>query len=216
MMFLIETKLDVKRMEKVRANVGFQYVFTVPCKGRSGGLALLWKDSIKVRVQTYSQHHIDVHVHMDTHSWWRLIGFYSHLEQHKRHETWKLLNHLGSRNQIPWLCLGDFNEILSQEEKQGIHLQPVRQMLEFRDTITACNLIDIGYRGPPYTWNNNRDPPAFVQGRLNRALATAEWLTLFGFNEATHIPTSKSELSNTGRLARIYYPKTKEKVNFQI
>ena len=113
MMFLIETKLDVKRMEKVRASVGFQYAFTIPYKGRSGGLALLWKDSIEVKIQTYSQYHIDVHVHMDTHSWWRLTGFYGHPEQHKRHETWKLLTHLGSRNQAPWLCLGDFNEILS-------------------------------------------------------------------------------------------------------
>ena len=65
--------------------------------------------------------------------------------------------------------------------------------MDFGDTITACSLIDIGYRGPPYTWNNNRDPPAFVQERLNRALATSEWLTLFGFKEATHIPTSKSD-----------------------
>jgi exonuclease III len=193
MMFLIETKLDVKRMEKVRASVGFQYVFTVPSKGRSGGLALMWKDSIEVRVQTFSQHHVDVHVHMDTNSWWRLTGFYGHPEPHKRHETWKLLNHLGSRNQAPWLCMGDFNEILSQEEKRGVHLQPLRQMMDFRDTITACSLIDIGYRGPPYTWNNNRDPPAFVQERLDRALATSEWLTLFGFKEAIHIPTSKSD-----------------------
>ncbi len=87
-------------------------------------------------------------------------------------------------------------------------------MLEFRGTITACNLIDIGYRGPPYTWNNNRDPPTFVQERLDRALATTEWLTLFGFKEATHIPTLKSDHLAIQVDFQCLLPKSQRKSNY--
>ena len=113
----METRLDVKKIEKIRVRMGFQYAFTVPSKGPSGGLALLWRDPTTVWVQTYSRHHIDVHLRMDKEPIWRLTGFYGHLETQKRHETWRLLKHLGQSEQMSWLCLRDFNEVLSQEEK---------------------------------------------------------------------------------------------------
>ncbi|GMY33608.1 hypothetical protein FCV25MIE_28850, partial [Fagus crenata] len=45
---------------------------------------------------------------------------------------------------------------------------------------------------PPFTWHNNRDPPAFVQEQIDRAIANEEWMSLFGRGPAHHIPTSKS------------------------
>ena len=40
-LFLMETKLDVLRMEFVRIKLRFKHCFTVPSLGRSEGLALL-------------------------------------------------------------------------------------------------------------------------------------------------------------------------------
>ena len=113
LLFLMETRLDVKRIEKIQVRVGFQYAFIVPSKGRSRGLALLWRDPTTVWVQTYSRHHIDVHIQMDKEPVWRLTGFYGQPEAQKRHETWRLLKHLGRIEKMPWLSLSDFNEILS-------------------------------------------------------------------------------------------------------
>ena len=42
-MFLLETKLRKRRMERVRDKLGFANGLVVPSRGRSGGLALLWK-----------------------------------------------------------------------------------------------------------------------------------------------------------------------------
>ena len=41
--FLLETKLRKRRMERVRDKLGFANGLVVPSRGRSGGLALLWK-----------------------------------------------------------------------------------------------------------------------------------------------------------------------------
>ena len=61
-LFLMETKLDVRRMELVRITLHFQHCFTVPSLGRSGGLALLWNDEVDLTIQNYSINHIDAHV----------------------------------------------------------------------------------------------------------------------------------------------------------
>ena len=43
-LFLMETKLNVRRMELLRVKLRFKYCFSIPSLGRSGGLALLWND----------------------------------------------------------------------------------------------------------------------------------------------------------------------------
>ena len=43
---------------------------------------------------------------------------YGHLEQELKMETWRLMRHLHARASLPWVCLGDFNEILSSDEKK--------------------------------------------------------------------------------------------------
>ena len=58
--FLMETKLVVSEMDGIKEGLNRSQGLVVPCKGRSGGLALLWKNELKVDVQLYSDSHIDV------------------------------------------------------------------------------------------------------------------------------------------------------------
>ena len=192
-LFLMETKLSGKRMEGIRTKVGFDYAFTVPSVGRSGGLALLWKQEVDVRIQNFSQHHIDAHIDPNQLQCWRLTGFYGCPEQHRRKESWALLKHLNSLNSLPWLCIVDFNEILTIAEKSGGQDRPMRQILDFQETMNWCALVDLGYQGAQYTWNNNRDDEANIQGCLDRALATSTWLDLFPMYTVTHCPSSISD-----------------------
>ena len=59
--------------------------------------------------------------------------------------------------------------------------------------MNAGNLVDLGYRGASYTWNNNRDDAANIQGRLDRALATSAWLDWFPTYSVSHCPGSVSD-----------------------
>ena len=120
-LFLVEIKLDTKCFEYIRLRLGFSSCFVVPSLGRNGGLALLWKDDANVTISNFSQHHIDSHVSSANGKWWRFTGFYGHPEAHCRHESWTLLDKLQSLSTLPWLCVGDFNETLSQEEHIGVH-----------------------------------------------------------------------------------------------
>ena len=114
-------------------------------------------------------------------------------ETHRREETWTLLRHLDNRLQLPWCCIGDFNEIVKLEEMKGRLARPDRQMRSFRSALDDCGLVDLRYRGFPFTWCNNRDPPFTTWVRLDRAVANIYWLHQFPMARVEHLDVSKSD-----------------------
>ena len=180
----METKLQSVRMEKVRVRIGFDNVFVVNSVGKSGGLALLWRNDICVEIQNYSQHHINAVIKMEMSGpQWKFSRFYGHPKADKRPDSWSLLRCLNSFNPYSWLCLGDFNEILEADEKFRGVPKSRRQMQDFRDTLTSCNLHDLGFVGPKFTWNNMREGEFFIKERLDRIFANENWQTIFPFYE---------------------------------
>ena len=61
-----------------------------------------------------------------------------------------------SRGDLPWLCAGDFNEVLEAHEQIGGRVRPERQMDGLREVMDVCGFTDLGYIGLPYTWDNRQ------------------------------------------------------------
>uniref|UniRef100_A0A2N9G0A2 Endonuclease/exonuclease/phosphatase domain-containing protein n=1 Tax=Fagus sylvatica TaxID=28930 RepID=A0A2N9G0A2_FAGSY len=151
-----------------------------PCTVR-GGLAMLWSDQVELAISTYSRNHIDAGVaEKSTGKGFRLTGFYGNPKTHKHKESWALLKHLSSLSSEPWVCMGDFNEILDNSERWGWGSRPGWQIEDFRDVVVHFELHDLGFDGQPFTWRNKReakrDDADFVIARLDRVLASASWL----------------------------------------
>lgn len=90
----------------------------------------------------------------------------------------ELISFRPNRNN-PWLCFGDFNSYLWLEEKISL-VPPNRPQMElFHDVVQQCTLIDLGFWGEAFTWTNNRDEDANTKERLDRAIATLDWCSLF-------------------------------------
>ncbi|KAK2642450.1 hypothetical protein Ddye_024213 [Dipteronia dyeriana] len=80
---------------------------------------------------------------------------------------------------IPWFCAGDFNDILSPDEKIG-GLPRNRMLIDnFRNALDYCGLDDMGFQGPRFTWSNKRNGCDLVQERLDRGVCDSEWYQLF-------------------------------------
>ncbi|KAE8678323.1 hypothetical protein F3Y22_tig00111427pilonHSYRG00459 [Hibiscus syriacus] len=74
------------------------------------------------------------------------------------------------------LCLGgDFNAVLSQEEKRGAVNSVTMNM--FRDFVSKANLFDLPLSGGRFTWCNNRKALTFE--RLDRFLVDQRLLACF-------------------------------------
>ncbi|XP_024021734.1 uncharacterized protein LOC112091706 [Morus notabilis] len=179
--FLMETRLRSKAAESVKRRCGFHGGFYVDCSGRSGGLMLMWKEEVEVHIQSYSQSHIDCHVRFPHGVWWRFTGFYGNPSRSDRHHSWTLLLRLKSLSNLPWVVAGDFNEILFLSKKEGGNNRYYPSMNQFRDTVESCDLVDLGFVGPKFTWDNGQEGGAHIRERLDRALGCDEWINLFPY-----------------------------------
>jgi hypothetical protein len=114
----METKLRQNKIERVRIKLGFPSMFVVESVGRSGGLALFWSSEVVMEIINFSRRHIYAKVLTAGRGLpWKLTSFYGHLEASKRHEAWSLLRFLASLTPSPWVCVGDFNELLDLSKK---------------------------------------------------------------------------------------------------
>ena len=126
---------------------------------------------------------------------WHLTGFYGNPETTRRPESWAKLKHLKGVAALPWLVIRDFNELTSLSEKEGGGERPRQQMDNFIDVINFCDLKDIGFVGPRFTWIYQKADGTQIRERLDRALATAKWLELFPAAKLYHQSTSASDHS---------------------
>ena len=107
---------------------------------------------MNVDVQTFSPRHIDAIIDHGVDNAWRFTGFNGDPETTNRENSWSLLRTLSIRFNLPWVCIGDFNEILFIDEKQGWFDRPERQMQGFCDALDFCRLKDISFNDFPFTW----------------------------------------------------------------
>ena len=89
--------------------------------------------------------------------------------------------------------LGDFNEILSSTDKCGGNLVNMKRAQIFKNCLDVCNLIDLGFQGPKYTWVNKLDIGHFIQECLDRAFANQEWFDLYSEASITHLTRVHSD-----------------------
>lgn len=194
LVFLSKTKLSSMEFDRVRNKLGDFHCLAVDSVGRSGGLALLWRKDVVVDLLSMSVHHIDVVVRDGLgEEEWRCTGFYGWPETHNRHLSWSLLTLLASQSSLPWLCIGDFNEIMWGREKLGGNDRAESQMVCFRGDVDACGFIDLPFSGYEFTYDNGRKLDDNVQCRLDRALVTLQWRDLFPDGHLWHLDREWSD-----------------------
>ena len=100
--------------------------------GRNGGLALLWKALSSVNLLKYANNFIDTDVEVLELGKRRLTGFYGFPEPSRRRESWDLLRLLSRKSALPWVCIGDFNDLLAVNEKRGRIAHPNWKLVGFQ------------------------------------------------------------------------------------
>lgn len=118
-LFLMETKVHGVRMNQIKNLLHYSNCFSVDSIGIGGGLSLMWNNDVQLQVSYFSSNFIDCTIGTGS-AQWRFTGFYGCPEPTRRRTSWNLLRELSSRNDLPWLCCGDYNDIAAPEEKSGV------------------------------------------------------------------------------------------------
>lgn len=78
----------------------------------------MWKAEENISILSYSKNHIEVSVSLEREEkLWRFTSFYGNPKRNRRRDLWQLLKHLAIVSSLPWVLMGDLNDICSQEVK---------------------------------------------------------------------------------------------------
>jgi exonuclease III len=209
-LFLSETRKNKVFVEGLRWRLGLKHVVTFTEKGKGGGLALFWHESVDVQLFKLDRRLIDVTVHdLPVGIKWRCTFVYGEPRTHERYNMWNLLKRIKPLLPGPWLMLGDFNECMWQQEHFSASRRGDKQMSDFRETLSFCDLFDLGFKGRPWTFDNKQEGRRNVRVRLDRAVASTDWSNLFPNNQVMHLTSSRSDhcpillsLDNYGAVTR--------------
>ncbi|XP_074342276.1 uncharacterized protein LOC141679766 [Apium graveolens] len=204
LVFLCETIAVKSKLEYVQNKLGYEGLFVVDPVGRSGGIALLWKEKEQVDILGFSQHHIDARVKGDNTIEWRLTGVYGEPDRLQRHKTWDLLRNLARDANLPWCVIGDINNVMCLEEKVGGDPYPTWLMEGFSAALQDAGLTDLPLTGHQFTWERNRGKIDWMEVRLDRALITDDWVNSFPLAKLYNLEGAPSDHS-----ALLLVPQTK-------
>lgn len=105
---------------------------------------------------------------------------------------WDELQSLPS-NGIPWIFGGDFNVILSEDEKLGGLPFEQQEVVDFALFISSWSLMDLTFNGSIFTWWNGRIEEECIFKRLDRVLVNNESMGVFTSYEVHHLIRNGSD-----------------------
>ena len=104
-----------------------------------------------------------------------------------------MLKFIKASSHLPWVCMGDFNEVLIREEHKGVQERSLAQIAGFWEMVDVCGLYDLGYEGRDWTFEKKVSGGSFCRVRLDRALATSDWCSRFPLAQLTHLTAAASD-----------------------
>ncbi|XP_020970175.1 uncharacterized protein LOC110268393 [Arachis ipaensis] len=171
----------------------FEHVFHIEPRGLSGGLCLLWNEIYNINIYFWSDNHIKARIDDRKGKIWECNFIYGNPCFGRRKEQWRAITVNNNNKGEPQLFIGDFNDILSQEEKIGLHPKPQSQVREFRKFVDMNYLMDLDIKGGRFTWFGNPRNGFITRERIDRALVNWEWRVLYQQASLKALPAISSD-----------------------
>ncbi|KAH7691938.1 DNase I-like protein [Dioscorea alata] len=106
----------------------------------------------------------------------RVTSYYGELNRNRSSISQNLLRAFSSKSSLPWLCVGDYNDVLASSEKKG-------------------DLFDLKMDGYEFTWQHGKGTRALVEEKLDRAMASHDWIAMFTNYQVMNLPYTSSDHS---------------------
>ncbi|KAL0915657.1 hypothetical protein M5K25_016090 [Dendrobium thyrsiflorum] len=155
---LVETKIDSLDKFEFNQMMGNNWDFFIyPSNGLSGGILTCWRsDLVSVSVIQASSQVVVSELDCGVDGIWLIATVYGDNNCYNKEKLWKSLGN-PSFGKLPFIVGGDFNCILSQDEKKGgkkfVFKKGALDMLAF---MRNFDFHEIQATGPRFTWCNNK------------------------------------------------------------
>nr|XP_023906597.1 uncharacterized protein LOC112018316 [Quercus suber] len=167
----MEMKLGGSKANEVTNRLPFDGAIHIETIGYFSGLWLLWNED-KVEIEELAK---------------------TDPRNEKRCILWNNLNKVAELHKKSWILVGDFNEPLVQEDKFGGRGVSVNRSLAYKDCLDLCNMVDMGFFGPRYTWTNNWDVNNLILERIDCFFMNSDSCGQYPDAKVTHLPCCHSD-----------------------
>ncbi|XP_048493001.1 uncharacterized protein LOC125493579 [Beta vulgaris subsp. vulgaris] len=104
-----------------------------------------------------------------------------------RNELWSGLKNIAGHMKSPWILMGDFNALSEVEDRVGSTVRN-SEVAPMRECLLTCELVDVKASGRHFTWNNKQEGNDRVFSRIDRVIATHDWVDKYDMAEASFLP----------------------------
>ncbi|KAF8102830.1 hypothetical protein N665_0193s0013 [Sinapis alba] len=176
--FLSETKNPNETVLSKLEELEYDFHFLVSPTGHgAGGLTLLWNQSVNLEVLSSTSNLIDTVI---VYEGKKIYASFTYGDTNKpvRRAFWDHLITLNEARDEPWFVTGDFNDLISNDEKEGGPIRPESSFTDLRTFLTEGDLFDLQHSGDFLSWRGQRGDH-LVRCRLDRATANTSWAETF-------------------------------------
>ncbi|KAG7599606.1 Endonuclease/exonuclease/phosphatase superfamily [Arabidopsis suecica] len=193
MLAVFETHAGGEAASRICRGLGFENSFRVDAAGQSGGLWLLWRNSVgTVVVEESSDQFIYATVTNGTEKV-HVIAVYAAPTVTRRSGLWGQLTTVIQNVDGPLIIGGDFNTIIRVDERTGGSGRLSTDSLAFGEWCNNLSLIDMGFRGNKFTWRRGKEESTFVAKRLDRILCCPQARLQWQEAIVSHLPFLSSD-----------------------
>lgn len=188
---LVETKFNLVNASFFMKNYFPDWSFSHNFDIAPGGRILLIWDSSKAHVEILERSAQVMHCKLRctvSHNSFFVSFVYGYWSVTTRRPLWDSLWTFGNPLTLPWMVLGDFNCLLSPDERVNGVPPTEYQINEFVDLCSSLGLVDSVSSGIRFTWTNGR-----VMSKLDRVLINNEWLEAGWFCKTKFVPCLLSD-----------------------
>ena len=191
----METRVGGDKAKEIIDRLPFDGAIRAETIGYASGIWLLW-NSDRVTVMQLASMEQEIHVEvkvLPSNLSWILSVVYASPRIVERQVLWENLAKVAELHSKPWIIAGDFNEPLVEADKFGGRLVSINRSLLFKDCLDKCNMVDMGFSGPRYTWTNRREINNLIQERIDRVFMNPSWCLLYPDAKVSHLTRCHSD-----------------------
>nr|CAD1831509.1 unnamed protein product [Ananas comosus var. bracteatus] len=189
-----ETKLSSTSNTKFRSFSGFHLLDfrTLNAEGTRGGFLTAWNPSLFECTQEWAGRFSLTVVlkRIVDGNLFTITNVYGPTAAILRADFFHKIRAIGELSTGAWTVLGDFNVLLSVQDKNGPTAN-VTDILNFREVVHELGLVDLPLLNKSFTWSNGRG--ASTLERLDRAFISSTWLIAFPRSTLRALPRPRSD-----------------------
>ncbi|KAM2052769.1 hypothetical protein ACFX1T_002485 [Malus domestica] len=189
---VVEPRISYNRAAEVIKQLNFSNSVVSEVVGFSGGIWVLWNDSrVSLTPILVTDQVISMFVDGYGVDSWIFSAVYGSPDISKRQCLCRTLYLIHDNSTLPWLVAGDFNCVLSADERYGGN--PICNQTDFCCWFDKAGMTDMGFMGSKYTWVNKRYSGGLIKQRIDRAICNPCWRAVFPEAFVKHLPKLSSD-----------------------